>query len=158
MKFKILFAAVAVAGLASPLSAQAQGIPDGVAHGAYVGNQEAGPIGAVVGGAVGGVVGGVEGLLGIGPTYASYPVADLHSLQGVGVCHVDVLCRTIRSSQRDALVGLVNCGYYDHEPRLLNGRHARSLTWRRCPRLVGALCVLAQPVTHTRQCDSNQEN
>ncbi len=76
MKVKILFAGVVVASLASPLAAQAQGIPDGVAHGAYVGNQEAGPIGAVVGGAVGGVIGGVEGVLGLGPTYAAYPVGE----------------------------------------------------------------------------------
>jgi hypothetical protein len=82
VKFHLLFAGTVVAGtvvasLAWPLAAQAQGIPDGIAHGAYVGNQTAGPIGAVVGGAVGGVVGGVEGLFGIGPVYyASYPVAE----------------------------------------------------------------------------------
>lgn len=76
MKFHILFAGVVAASLISPLAAQAQGIPDGIAHGAYVGNQDAGPIGAVVGGAVGGVVGGVEGLLGIRPTDTSYGVAE----------------------------------------------------------------------------------
>ena len=76
MKFHILFAVTVVASLASPLAAQAQGVPGGIAHGAYVGNQQAGPIGAVVGGAVGGVIGGVEGVLGIGPTYAAYPVAE----------------------------------------------------------------------------------
>src|SRR6516164_6463214 len=57
--------------------AQAQGVPGGVAHGASVGNQAAGPPGAVVGGAiggvVGGVVGGVEGVLGVRPSYAVYP-------------------------------------------------------------------------------------
>jgi len=68
-----MFASVVVASLACPLAAQAQGIPDGVAHGAYVGNQTAGPVGAVVGGAVGGVIGGVEGVLGVRPTYAAYP-------------------------------------------------------------------------------------
>lgn len=68
MKLHIMVAAV-VASFCYPLAVQAQGIPDGVAHGAYVGNQAAGPIGAVVGGAVGGVIGGVEGALGIGPTY-----------------------------------------------------------------------------------------
>ncbi len=72
MKYHILFGAAVVATLALPLAAQAQGIPDGVAHGAYVGNNTAGPIGGIVGGAVGGVVGGVEGLLGIGPVYAAY--------------------------------------------------------------------------------------
>ena len=75
MKFHILFAAAAVT-LASPLAAQAQGIPDGIAHGAYVGNNAAGPVGAVVGGAVGGVVGGVEGLFGVRPVYAAYPEAQ----------------------------------------------------------------------------------
>ena len=73
MKLHILVAAAFAAMLAVPLTAQAQGIPDGVAHGAYVGNNAAGPIGAVVGGAVGGVVGGVEGLFGVAPSYAAYP-------------------------------------------------------------------------------------
>jgi hypothetical protein len=72
VKFHILFAAAATAILASPLAAQAQGIPDGIAHGAYVGNNTAGPVGAVVGGAVGGVIGGVEGLFGVRPVYAEY--------------------------------------------------------------------------------------
>jgi hypothetical protein len=72
VKFGILFVA-GVVSLCSPLAAQAQGIPDGITHGAYVGNQQAGPVGAVVGGAVGGVIGGVEGLFGIGPTYVAYP-------------------------------------------------------------------------------------
>jgi hypothetical protein len=79
VKFHMVWAVVIVTSLACPLAAQAQGITDGAAHGAYVGNQAAGPIGAVVGGAVGGVVGGVEGgvrgVLGIQPTYASYPTA-----------------------------------------------------------------------------------
>jgi hypothetical protein len=72
VKYHTLFGAAAIATLAWPLAAHAQGVPDGIAHGAYVGVNAAGPIGAVVGGAVGGVVGGVEGLLGIGPVYASY--------------------------------------------------------------------------------------
>ena len=46
MKFQIVFAAIVAASLVSPLAAQAQGIPDGVAHGAYVGNNAAGPLGA----------------------------------------------------------------------------------------------------------------
>jgi hypothetical protein len=74
VKFHIVFAGAVVAALACPLAAQAQGIPGGIAHGAQEGGQAAGPVGAVVGGAVGGVVGGVQGLLGIPPTYASYPV------------------------------------------------------------------------------------
>jgi hypothetical protein len=74
VKLHIVFAGAVVAALACPLAAQAQGIPGGAAHGAYVGGETAGPVGAVVGGAVGGVIGGVQGLLGIPPTYASYPV------------------------------------------------------------------------------------
>jgi hypothetical protein len=74
VKLHIVFAGAVVAALACPLAAQAQGIPGGIAHGAQEGGQAAGPVGAVVGGAVGGVVGGVQGLLGIAPTYAAYPV------------------------------------------------------------------------------------
>jgi len=55
--------------------AHAQGIPDGAAHGARVGEHDAGPVGAVVGG----VIGGVNGILGIDdrPRFHSY-VADRH--------------------------------------------------------------------------------
>ena len=60
--------------LSSQLTAHAQGIPDRIAHGAYVGSNAAGPIGAVVGGAVGGIVGGFQGAFGIGPQYAAYSV------------------------------------------------------------------------------------
>jgi hypothetical protein len=70
--FKLLFAGVIVASVAGPLTAQAQGIPGGVAHGASEGWRIAGPVGAVVGAPVGGVIGGVEGLLGIGPSYQTY--------------------------------------------------------------------------------------
>ena len=73
MKYWLLLAATAFVMLSSPLTVHAQGIPDGIAHGADVGNNAAGPIGAVVGGAVGGVVGGFEGAFGIGPHYAAYP-------------------------------------------------------------------------------------
>jgi hypothetical protein len=73
----IIFAcATAVAMTAG---AHAQGIPDGAAHGARVGEHDAGPVGAVVGGVVGGVIGGVNGILGIDdrPRFHSY-VADRH--------------------------------------------------------------------------------
>ncbi len=73
MKFHILSAAIVATTLALSVTAHAQGIPDGVAHGGAVGMNAAGPVGAVVGGAVGGVVGGVEGLFGVRPYYASYP-------------------------------------------------------------------------------------
>jgi hypothetical protein len=81
MKFHLLPVVVVLAAIATPLTAaQAQGIGDGAAHGAYVGNNAAGPIGAVVGGAVGGVIGGVEGgiagVFGLHPVAASYPVAE----------------------------------------------------------------------------------
>jgi hypothetical protein len=59
---------------ALPVAAQAQGVPGGIAYGAYVGNRAAGPLGGIVGGAVGGVIGGVQGVLGITPAYAAYPV------------------------------------------------------------------------------------
>jgi len=72
VKSKMMIACV-VAVLAVPLAAHAQGIPDGIQHGASVGSQTAGPVGAVVGGAVGSVIGGVEGLFGLGPTYVAYP-------------------------------------------------------------------------------------
>jgi hypothetical protein len=73
VKFHILSAAIVATTIALSMTAQAQGIPDGVVHGGAVGMNTAGPVGAVVGGAVGGVVGGVEGLFGVRPYYASYP-------------------------------------------------------------------------------------
>jgi hypothetical protein len=73
VKFHIVSAAIVATTLALSVSAHAQGIPDGVAHGGAVGMNAAGPVGAVVGGAVGGVVGGVEGLFGVRPYYDSYP-------------------------------------------------------------------------------------
>lgn len=56
----VLFALAAI-----PVSAHAQGVPGGAAHGFHEGNRIAGPVGAVVGTAVGGVIGGVEGVFGI---------------------------------------------------------------------------------------------
>ncbi len=72
MKLYSVLAVAFVATLVSPLAAQAQGIPDGAAHGAYVGYNTAGPVGWVVGGVVGGTIGGVEGLFGTGPAHAAY--------------------------------------------------------------------------------------
>jgi hypothetical protein len=69
-----LYAGVVAALLCCPLAAQAQGIPDGASHGAFVGDQAAGPVGGVVGGVVGGFIGGVNGMLGVHP--ASYPVEE----------------------------------------------------------------------------------
>ena len=67
MKRATVFASVLFALVAAPLTAQAQGVPGGAAHGFHEGNRIAGPVGAVVGTAVGGVIGGVEGVLGIRP-------------------------------------------------------------------------------------------
>jgi hypothetical protein len=72
VKFKLLFASVIIASIATPIAAQAQGVPGGFVHGVYEGNRRAGPIGAVVGGAVGGVIGGIEGVLGVDHAYR-YP-------------------------------------------------------------------------------------
>lgn len=59
----------ALALLAVPHLAQAQGIIGGAEEGVRRGNRAAGPVGGVVGGAVGagvgGVVGGVKGVLGV---------------------------------------------------------------------------------------------
>jgi hypothetical protein len=73
MKFHLMTPIGFVVALCLATTAQAQGVPGGVAHGATVGNQAAGPVGAVVGGVVGGVIGGVEGVLGVGPGPAYYP-------------------------------------------------------------------------------------
>ena len=72
MKARVLVASALVAAALAPLTAHAQGIPGGVAHGIYEGNRRAGPVGAVVGAAVGGVIGGVEGALGVEHYQASY--------------------------------------------------------------------------------------
>jgi hypothetical protein len=72
MKRAVVFAGVFFALVAAPLTAQAQGVPGGAAHGFHEGNRIAGPVGAVVGTAVGGVIGGVEGVLGINQRPASY--------------------------------------------------------------------------------------
>ena len=68
-KLHLTAAALALAGLATPQFAHAQGIVRGAQEGAYEGNRAAGPVGGVVGGAVGAGVGGamgaVDGVLGI---------------------------------------------------------------------------------------------
>ena len=68
-KLHLAGAALALALLAMPHIAHAQGIVRGAQEGAYEGNRAAGPVGGVVGGAVGAGVGGamgaVNGVLGI---------------------------------------------------------------------------------------------
>jgi hypothetical protein len=69
LKFYFAIAAVALALLAIPQFAHAQGIVRGAQEGSREGNRVAGPIGGVVGGAVGAGVGGamgaVKGVFGI---------------------------------------------------------------------------------------------
>ena len=69
--------AVVTALLASPLAAQAQGIPGGAARGAAEGAAVGGPVGGVVGG----VAGGVGGLLGVdeGPRFHDYVIREHRS-------------------------------------------------------------------------------
>jgi len=68
-KFYLALAALALALLAIPQFARAQGIVRGAREGSYEGNRVAGPVGGVVGGAVGAGVGGamgaVKGVFGI---------------------------------------------------------------------------------------------
>src|SRR5215213_1699751 len=75
-KGHVMKRATVIAGVlfafALPLTAQAQGVPGGAAHGFHEGNRIAGPVGAVVGTAVGGVIGGVEGVLGVNHRHAAY--------------------------------------------------------------------------------------
>jgi hypothetical protein len=65
----LAIAAVALALLAIPHLARAQGIVRGAEEGSAEGNRVAGPVGGVVGGAVGagvgGAIGAVDGVLGI---------------------------------------------------------------------------------------------
>jgi len=73
--------AVVTALLASPLAAQAQGVPAGAGRGAAEGAAVGGPVGAAVGGVVGGVAGGVGGLLGVdeGPRFHDYVIREHRS-------------------------------------------------------------------------------
>jgi hypothetical protein len=69
MKTQFAIMTAALAFIAIPFAAQAQGVVRGANEGAYEGNRAAGPVGEVVGGvlggAVGGAVGGVQGVVGI---------------------------------------------------------------------------------------------
>ena len=72
MRKKVLLLGAFLA-ISIPLSAQAQGVPAGMAYGGATGYRIAGPVGWAVGAGVGGVAGGVGGVLGIGPQYSYYP-------------------------------------------------------------------------------------
>ena len=78
MKTKILLSMVAIATLALPLAAQAQGTVRGAEEGATQGGRAAGPVGAIVGGAVGAATGTVNGILGVNdrPRFREYVVRE----------------------------------------------------------------------------------
>lgn len=77
MKMKIV-PMIALATLALPLAAQAQGTVRGAEEGAAVGDRAAGPVGAVVGGTVGAATGTVGGILGVEdrPRFREYVVRE----------------------------------------------------------------------------------
>jgi hypothetical protein len=76
MQTKLLAPMIALALLALPVAAQAQGTVRGAQEGAAQGARDAGPIGAVVGGALGAVAGTVGGILGVEdrPRFRTYVV------------------------------------------------------------------------------------
>ena len=75
---KALWSALIIAGLAAPLTAEAQGIVGGAQRGAEEGAAAAGPVGGVLGGVAGAVGGGIAGLLGIEerPRFRQYVVRE----------------------------------------------------------------------------------
>jgi hypothetical protein len=74
--------AVVTALLASPIAAQAQGIPAGAARGAAEGGAVGGPVGGAAGSVVGGVAGGIGGLLGVNevPRFHDYVIREHRSI------------------------------------------------------------------------------
>lgn len=76
MMKRILGTAAIAVVLASPIVAQAQGVPGGIERGSREGERAAGPVGAIVGGTIGGVVGGINGVLGVDdrPRFRNYVV------------------------------------------------------------------------------------
>jgi hypothetical protein len=74
MQPKLLVPMIALALLALPMAAQAQGTVRGAQEGAAQGDRAAGPVGAVVGGALGAVAGTVGGILGVDdqPRFRTY--------------------------------------------------------------------------------------
>jgi hypothetical protein len=82
--------AFALALVAIPHLAHAQGVVRGAQEGAYEGNRVAGPIGGAVGGAVGagvgGAVGAVDGILGI-PYHGRYHCRGYYNRYGHFHCY-----------------------------------------------------------------------
>ena len=76
MQTKLLVPMIALALLALPVAAQAQGTLRGAQEGAAQGGRDAGPLGAIVGGTVGAVAGTVGGILGVEdqPRFRTYVV------------------------------------------------------------------------------------
>lgn len=78
MRIKLLISMTALALVALPLAAQAQGTVRGAQEGAEAGGRAAGPLGAVVGGTVGAAAGTVGGILGVEdrPRFREYVVRE----------------------------------------------------------------------------------
>jgi hypothetical protein len=75
---RIVLPLIAVATLALPVAAKAQGTIRGAEEGAAAGGHAAGPVGAIVGGAVGAAAGTVGGILGVDarPRFREYVVRE----------------------------------------------------------------------------------
>ncbi len=78
MQTRLFVSMTALALMALPLTAQAQGTVRGAQEGAEVGGHAAGPLGAVVGGTVGAATGTVGGILGVEdrPRFREYVVRE----------------------------------------------------------------------------------
>jgi len=78
MRTKLFISMTAVALVALPLAAQAQGTVRGAQEGAEAGGRAAGPVGAIVGGTVGAATGTVGGILGVEdrPRFREYVVRE----------------------------------------------------------------------------------
>jgi len=80
MKSKIVMPLAALAILAMPVAANAEGTVRGAQEGAAEGGRVGGPIGAIVGGTVGAATGTVGGILGVDtrPRFREYVVRERH--------------------------------------------------------------------------------
>ena len=78
MRTKLFISMTAVALVALPLAAHAQGTVRGAQEGAETGGRAAGPVGAIVGGTVGAATGTVGGILGVEdrPRFREYVVRE----------------------------------------------------------------------------------
>jgi hypothetical protein len=78
MRIKLLVSMTALAFVAFPLAAQAQGTVRGAQEGAEAGGRAAGPIGAIVGGTVGAAAGTAGAILGVDdrPRFREYVVRE----------------------------------------------------------------------------------